>query len=352
MGGLPYPSLIGNRTPRSKKINLSRPFLALFACLFWGARVPIYAAGPGTSAATFLDLGYGARPVGLSEAFVPIADDAAALHYNPAGLAYPGAFDMGRGRYEMLVAHSIHIQDIQMTQMGFVARPFGISLTHLNVGGIEQRTSETASSEGDFGAADTAIGLSAAQQFFGIGLGATVKYIRETIGPRAAQTYAADFGALRRFERIPLSLGLGISNLGKDIRFIDQSYPLPRTLRAGVAYGMTPKFPHALSLQLDFPRDSNPVLRLGVEYRGFGPFALRAGYRTYTGPQREAALGKALGTTASGISEFYGMFMGAGFISKFGNLDYAIVPYGELGTAHRFSFSLKFGSVEPGGRSR
>ncbi|MCX5797854.1 MAG: hypothetical protein NTY77_20380 [Elusimicrobia bacterium] len=38
------------------------------------------AAGAGTSAATFLELGYGARPFGLGEAFAAVADDVAALH--------------------------------------------------------------------------------------------------------------------------------------------------------------------------------------------------------------------------------------------------------------------------------
>jgi len=38
--------------------------------------------------AAFLDVGLGARPVGLGRAFVALADDANAMLYNPAGLAY------------------------------------------------------------------------------------------------------------------------------------------------------------------------------------------------------------------------------------------------------------------------
>ncbi|MBI4349564.1 MAG: hypothetical protein HY553_22200, partial [Elusimicrobia bacterium] len=44
-------------------------------------------------------------------------------------------------------------------------------------------------------------------------------------------------------------------------------------------------------------------------------------------------------------SEFYGMFMGVGFRSKLGTLDYSITPYGELGSAHRFSIGLRFGKT-------
>ncbi|MBI5244093.1 MAG: hypothetical protein HY922_10530, partial [Elusimicrobia bacterium] len=64
-------------------------------------------------------------------------------------------------------------------------------------------------------------------------------------------------------------------------------------------------------------------------------------------------LGKALGSTASGLSEFYGMFMGAGFRSKALDFDYTLLPYGELGNAHRFSISMRFGSsgaAAPGGK--
>ena len=114
-------------------------------------------------------------------------------------------------------------------------------------------------------------------------------------------------------------------------------------VRYGAAYGLTKDFPHALVLQFDKPRDEGVNARLGFEYRGFGPIALRAGYRTYSGVQRTAALGKSLGSTASGLADFYGMSMGAGLRTPYGDLDYALVPSGELGTAHRLSYSFNFG---------
>jgi hypothetical protein len=43
--------------------------------------------GAQTSQAAFVDVGLGARPVGLGRAFVALADDANAMLYNPAGLA-------------------------------------------------------------------------------------------------------------------------------------------------------------------------------------------------------------------------------------------------------------------------
>jgi len=312
------------------------------------------AAGPGTSAATFLNLGFGARPLAMGEAFVAVADDVSTLHYNPAGLAFrPEVLPGGRAKsYELLMSHSLHIQDIRLSQLGFITRPFGFSATYLNMGGIERRTAETARPEGSFGASDLALGVSYGRKLGTYGLGGTVKLVRQTIGEYSASAYAMDLGALKRIEKYPVTFGASLTNLGTKVKFIERGYPLPMAFRVGAAYGMTPKFPHAISLQLDFPRDDSPSVRLGFEYAGFGPFALRAGYRTVSAEQKSAALGKALGSTAPGLSEFYGFFMGVGFRTKLGSMDYSILPYGELGNAHRFSMSLRFGGKDGRGLIR
>ena len=327
----------------------TKVFLALLTA---GLAAPFHsvdAAGPGTSAATFLTLGFGARPLALGESFVALADDVSALHYNPAGLAFSPVDRFGPRPYEMLFSHALHIQDIKMTQAGFLRRPLGMSVTHLTLGGIERRTSETAAPEGHFGASDLSLAVSYGRKWEETGFGATGKLIRQQIGEYSATAYAVDLGALRRLERWPVSIGAGLVNLGTPVRFIERSAPLPLSWRVGAAYGMSKSFPHILSSQVDFPRDNAPVFRMGLEYAGFGPFALRAGYRTTSHTQKDAVLGRALGSSASGVAEFYGMFMGVGFRSRTGSLDYTVLPYGELGSAHRFSFSLRFGGQGPAG---
>ena len=322
---------------------IERAATAMAAALFFSGAA--FAAGPGTSAAEFLQMGYGARPIGFGEAFVPVANDVSALYYNPAGLAYPALSDSksSAGPYEILTAQSLLVQDINMTQLGFVTRPFGVSMTYLSLGKIEQRTTETATPDSTGGASDMALGFSYAHKFGGTGVGVTGKYIREAILNYSASAFALDVGVLHHFESQPLSFGADLSNLGSPIRFIDQSYPLPTTLSFGAAYGLTKDFPHALVAQIDLPSNGSPDLRLGVEYRGFGPIALRAGYRTYPADQRTAALGTTLGSTASGITDFYGMSLGAGLRTKLGDIDFAMIPYGELGTAYRMSYSCNFG---------
>ena len=330
--------MTGNQRNRPRGI-----FPAVFLFFLFFSPLFAQAAGPGTSAATFLDLGFGARPLGFGEAYVAMADDVSAVHYNPAGLSLPQpAMHTAPGAYEMLFTHTQYVQGVALDQFGLVRRPWGLSVTNLRVGGIEGRTSET-DAPSNFGASDLAIGLSYGRKVGSVGLGATIKYIHQSIGSDGADAYAVDLGVLHHFESAPVSVGADLANLGTPVRFIDQSYPLPLVLRTGVTYGQSKDFPHALSLQLDWSRDSTPIVRVGAEYQGFGPFALRVGYRTFPGGQREAVLGKTLGSATSGFTEFYGLFLGMGLQTKLGNLDYAILPFGELGLAHRLSLGLRFG---------
>ena len=310
----------------------------------------VTAAGPGTSSAAFLKLGFGARPLAMGESYVAFADDVSALHYNPAGLAFSNnlrgqeAYNFSGAPYEMLFSHALHIQDIKMSQFGVMKRPFGMSMTYLSVGDIEGRTAETPEPENTFTASDFALGASYGRMIpdTGIGIGVTARFIRQVIGNNSAQAVSGDFGALYRFNSYPVSIGVSVCHLGTKMKFIDEGYPLPRIVRLGMATGIGKSFPANISIQADFSRDSDVVYRVGMEYLGFGPFALRPGYTTTLSSQRKAVLGTELGSTSSGISELYGLFMGVGFRVRTLNIDYALMPYGELGNAHRFSVGMKF----------
>ncbi len=311
---------------------------AFFLLLSWGLAAPLFAAGPGTSAAPFLRLGFGARALGMGEAFVATADDVSALYYNPAGLMARRA----PGEVDLLASYALHFQDINISQLGFVQRHWGLAVTYLSVPGLERRTEETAQPDGTFGASDMAFSVSTARPLGPVAVGGTLRVIRQTIGAYSASGLAADLGGLYRLPGTGFSVGASVANIGGALKFVDQGYPLPTTLRLGAAWQGFAGIPAQLGAQVDLPRDSAPLYRAGLEYVGFGPFALRAGYMAAPSVQRAALMGAAIGGAPQGLTEFFGAFIGFGLRFGRGSLDYSMLPYGELGNSHRFSLGLRF----------
>ena len=176
---------------------------AIAGAVLWAAAGTALAAGPGTSAAPFLKLGFGARALGVGEAFVATGGDVAALHYNPAGLAL--APSQG---FDILVSHALHFQGIGLTQMGLVRRPWGVSINYLSAGGLERRTSETAQPDGTFGVTDLAIGVSAGKTFGAVSLGGTAKLIQQRIDEFSATAVGFDIGGLYRLQAWPPTFGV------------------------------------------------------------------------------------------------------------------------------------------------
>jgi opacity protein-like surface antigen len=289
-----------------------------------------------SSAAQFLKLGFGARALGLGEAYVAVADDAAAVHYNPAGLA-PGAGAQRRGA---AFSHSWHIQDMGISQAAYLAPPWGMLLTYFSAGELEGRAANGALT-GNFTAGDLALSAGRGAALGRLRVGAAVKYIGQRIKDSSAGAFAADLGLLYRLEGAPLTLGASVANLGTKIRFEEESFPLPLVVRAGAALRLA-RAKTLLAAQLDLPNDSVPALRLGAEYAPAEALRLRLGYKTSSASDKDAILGRELGGGASGVSALYGFFAGLGLEYGDLRLDYALAPYGELGNAHRFSFAAEF----------
>ena len=297
--------------------------------------LPLFCGNGGaaeSSAAQFLSLGFGARALGMGEAFAAVADDASSVYYNPAGLEKSGS--------RLLISHSLHIQDTGLTQLAYTRGHAGFSLSYFSAGSLEGR--DDAGNPGpDFTAEDFAFSGGYSAALGRLSVGAVLKAVRQRIKSSAASAFCADAGVLYGFRAAPVTLGLSVSNLGTKIKFEDESFPLPVVYRAGLAVRTGRFFPAVLAAEADFPNDSSAIFRTGVEYTGFGLIALRAGYRTAPGSQRSAVLGQGFGGS-SGISELYGFFMGLGFTINPVKIDYALLPYGELGSSHRFSLSMKF----------
>ena len=66
---------------RCKKIIIITACSASLYCQITGS-----VSNVGTTAASFLDIGIGARSLSMGGAFVAVADDPTALYWNPAGM--------------------------------------------------------------------------------------------------------------------------------------------------------------------------------------------------------------------------------------------------------------------------
>jgi hypothetical protein len=218
-------------------------------------------------------------------------------------------------------------------------RPYAASLTYFSAGQLEGRD-ENANLNGNFTASDLALGLSKGFALGPLQAGLTGKVISQKIKSSGATSFAADAGLLYRFAGTPWSLGAALTNFGTKVKFEDESFPLPLKFKVGAAAAFASRL--LLALDAEFPNSGQAAARLGAEYRGLDGIALRLGYRTSASGQRDALLGRGFGDSVSGVNALYGFFAGVGFEYQGFTLDYALLPYGDLGSAHRFSLGAKF----------
>lgn len=318
------------------------PALALVALLLLGLPAGAVSNTAGTSGAPFLKLGSGARAAAMGDAFTAVADDAFAAYYNPAGLARMARPQFGG-------AHSAMFEGVSYQSLSF-AVPFGrsegrervetggnhhalaLSVYYLGVSDIERRTGDSTNSVGTFNAGDSAYALSYSYAHDDrLSLGATGKYIHQTIDAYSASAMAADLGVLYRLnptgER-PVSAAASVRNIGPGIGYAGQKDPLPTTVVLGGAAALTKGL--TLDLDLGKARDSSVYAALGAEGRreiveGIQG-ALRAGYNS----------------SRRDIGGLAGLSAGGGLAFPKASVDMAWIPFGSLGDAFRFSLLVKF----------
>lgn len=311
--------------------------LSALAVLLVLASRALAAGTQGATAFDFLSLDAAPRPAAMGGAYAAVADDADGLLYNPAGLAFlhssQASFShasLYEGLTQDYMAVALHGEDDQRLGSGRwlgEGQGAGLYLETFDFGSIQRTTlaDQSGAASGSFGIRDWAFGAGYARHpLEWLGVGAAVKYLRETIDNTSAQSVAADFGVKADFEKTlsqPVSVAAVLQNVGPDPRFGVLRQPMPETLRLGAAW--QPRAAYTFAFDLVQVRGGALSTRVGGEWRATDAVALRLGWNG----QNDAGPG---------------ITVGAGFGWKNLRVDYAFTPYGALGDAHRIGATVRW----------
>ncbi|MBK6910027.1 MAG: PorV/PorQ family protein [bacterium] len=232
--------------------------------------VPVQAASVSQATLLFLKIAPGARPAGMGESFVALADDATATWWNPAGLAFQ------RGN-EVTMMYSRWLPQFNLSDLyyAFVSGTyevpewgtFGANLVFLNLGETV-RTDVTGRELGTFSSYELAItgsygALVNENLSMGVGLKLAYSNLSPTgagaeAGKGTATAIAADLGMLYKAPFMSgLSVGANLSNMGPKVSYIDraQADPLPTTLKFGIAYKILDQEFNKLTILSDLDKE-------------------------------------------------------------------------------------------------
>ena len=303
--------------------------LVIMGALFFCANVGFAAfssADMGTTSAAFLKLGAGARPTGMGDCYAAVADDSTAIYWNPAGLA---RIEAKNGTATLM--HAVWFEDIFYDWVSY-ARPiknwgvFGIGVQYLSYGSIDQMDN-TGLNTGTFSPTDLAISVAYAKNIKGFDLGVNLKYISSKI-VNTATAYAADLGVMKKLMDDKLSLGAAVQNMGTALKYVSDQEPLPFNIKVGGAYKIKSNWLGAIDVNA--PIDGPIYYGAGTEYiqrlKDNLVISGRAGYNTRN-------------INTGGLN---GFTVGLGIKYLDYAIDYAFVPYGDLGNTNRISLTVAF----------
>jgi hypothetical protein len=234
--------------------------LIMISMLFGVVQKATFAQG-GESAVPFLLLAPDSRAGGLGESGAGLADNGAAIYWNPAGIAFLTGNEVSITHSNWLPQFNLDLFYDYLTYRQYVESLNGsitASVTYMNFGEFVRTTADSPTPVGTFRSFDAALTLGYATKVssdWGLGMNFRIIHSRLSDQPTAneqgsgvATSVSFDIATMWRpasFE-IPFlgdlgnrfSVGANLSNLGPKIYYIDQSQadPIPTNLRLGFAY--------------------------------------------------------------------------------------------------------------------
>ncbi len=311
----------------------------------------------GTTGVNFLKIGPSSRGVALADAFLPIADDASTLWYNPGGL-------INVRSQQMIFSHVAFPADVNYEYIGYVhplpamGAAVGVQAFGLYTDDMTETTPTHPFGTGrTFMASDFAAGVSYAQSLTDkFSVGTTIKFLQENLADEVARGWSVDVGTYYDTGWRSLTLAMIITNFGPDMEFISTPFPMPIVFKFGGAMNIWKNEENRLTMALEgiHPNDNREELHIGLEYAFKEIGFLRLG-KKYNGWQRstyeefeedpetynpflEYPVLDEDGLSFDGISFGGGLrFPGIDL-----TVDYAYTNWGYFGDIHRFSLLYSF----------
>lgn len=340
-----------------------RLILALFLLAATSARA--LSPQTGTTAADFLQIGAGARSLGMGEAYSAVAEGPDAVYWNPAGLGRMTRSEATYSRTELPagVHHDFLALGVPSSLLGGtiavgVTRLSQDKLALVNASNQNQGTfaphsevyalsygrdftrNEAAETSRDYlrgnwniPHADKPFNDDPEPWTGEIAFGFSAKAVHESLGTRSASAFAFDGGGtFRPADLHELILAGAVRNVGTRMRFISESEPLPGELAASAAYDARSGEWRLL-----------PALEIEAPYAGavYGKLGFEASRPVGDGMRAAARIGYNSRTT-SGLGVLSGLTAGVGLGAGSFSFDAAFQPMAVLGQSLRVGIDWKF----------
>lgn len=276
--------------------------------------------GTGESTAEFLEVSQSSRASGMGGAFVAVTDDIQSIYWNPAGLAR-------LEKKEILASRSFWLADTDIDLVAY-AQPIPFIKGVLGAGFVLMNTNGGKGVDGKelnvkCLSLSTSYGRYIAKD---ISAGATIRFINQNYANYKGSGFAYDAGFLADAD--PFSIGISLSNIGKNIEIDDAKNSLPTKIRTGLGYKtFFYERPAIISFDLERPKDQEVVYHLGIEYQIIPKIDTRCGYNTLSG----YSIGFGYRSFGRGTLE-----------TLLGQIDYAYVQNKALENCHKFSILTRF----------
>lgn len=324
------------------------------ACSLAFALAPALAfAAPGTTSPESLRVAAAPRAAAMGESFAGLADDVNAIAYNPAGLAF-------LERQEIALMHNQFVNGVTQEYAAYAlpTHRIGTLAVSANLLRVEPFKAFDQNDQpiGEVSADDLALSGAYAISWRGLSVGGAFKHIRSRLAEATARGAAYDAGAVLRF-RGGFSAGGSVQNMGRGLRYDQETAPLPRMTRGGLAWKgpfLWPRSASAFTVEGGFPNDRSPFFSAGMEIRFHPVVAFRAGYRGSQDDDLKFSWGagfrvplRRAGSASSEPTREARYDRAETILPAELEIDYAFVKLGDLGITHRIALLLRFGRGVP-----